>query len=313
MNGFERRNAEAAERTGELRAELVVHPRAELLDVDAAVAQVGCALAAFSQTSAGLGRDLETVDHDVHVVRPAVVEGRCNLENLNDAVDPEPHVAIGEGLLEIRLEVARLAARNRCEHHDLRAVRERERAVDDRGDRAHLQMLAVLGAVGHARAGEEKPHVVRDFGDGAHDRARRARTPALSDGDGGRKSIDAVDVGPRTQLKELPRISRNALHVAALPLRVKRVEGERTLAAARKSRDDRELVSRDIQTDVLEVVGARATHGNGFHHVKTALKGKIKLTNIDCPTVRGKDVLPTFHSYGYSCAPNTIPQTPPEP
>ncbi|KXT38333.1 hypothetical protein HMPREF3036_00526 [Sutterella sp. KLE1602] len=60
-------------------------------------------------------------------------------------------------------------------------------------------------------------------------------------------------------------------------------------------------------------MGARATHGNGFHHVKTALKGKIKLTNIDCPTVRGKDVLPTFHSYGYSCAPNTIPQTPPEP
>jgi len=80
--------------------------------------------------------------------------------------------------------------------------------------------------VGHADAREEETHVVVDLRDGPHGRPRVAGRPLLIDGDGRRKTLDEVDVRLLHLTKKLARIGRERLDVAALSLRVDRVEGE---------------------------------------------------------------------------------------
>ena len=76
----------------------------------------------------------------------------------------------------------------------------------------------------------------------------------------GDRPVDQVDVGLLHHLQELARIGRQALDIAALALGVDRVEGERGLARAGQPGDDHQLVARDVDVDVLEIVLARAAH-----------------------------------------------------
>src|SRR5439155_3679082 len=69
---------------------------------------------------------------------------------------------------------------------------------------------------------------------------------------------DRVDLGLLHLLEELARIGRERLDVAALALGVNRVEGQRRIAGAREPPDGDELVARDLEIDVLEVVLAGA-------------------------------------------------------
>ena len=70
---------------------------------------------------------------------------------------------------------------------------------------------------------------------------------------GDRPSIE-FDVRLVHLLEELARVGRERLDVAALALGVERVEGERGLARAGEPGDHHELVARDVEVDVLEVV-----------------------------------------------------------
>ena len=80
----------------------------------------------------------------------------------------------------------------------------------------------------------------------------------LLDRDRRRQAADEVDVGLLHLPEELPRVGRQRLDVAALALGVERVERERRLAGAGHAGEDDELVARDVEVDVAEVVLARA-------------------------------------------------------
>ena len=80
----------------------------------------------------------------------------------------------------------------------------------------------------------------------------------MLDGDGGGEAVDLVDVRLLHHLQELPRIGRQALDVAALALGVDGIEGERGFARAGQPGEHHELVARDIEVDILEVVLAGA-------------------------------------------------------
>ena len=103
----------------------------------------------------------------------------------------------------------------------------------------------------------EQAQVVVDLGDRADGRARVVAGGLLLDGDGGREPLDRVDVGLLHQLEELPGVGRQRLDVAALAFGVDGVEGERRLARAAEPGDDDQLLARDLDVDVLEVVLAR--------------------------------------------------------
>jgi hypothetical protein len=130
----------------------------------------------------------------------------------------------------------------------------------------------------NADAGEQQPHVVVDFGHRAHGRARVAAGRLLLDGDGRRQTVDLVDVRLLHHLQELPRIGRQALHVAALALGIDRIEGERRLARSRHAGEHDQRVTRQIYRDVLQIVLAGTANGDenkkGLWIVITRLTGK---------------------------------------
>ena len=126
-----------------------------------------------------------------------------------------------------------------------------------------------MGTGERSQAREKQLQVIGDFGHRADRAPRRLDRVTLLDRDGGREAVDAVDVRLVHELEELPRVRRKSLHVAALALGVERVEGERRFARAAQARDHGQAVMRNIDIDVLEIVLARAAHGDvtGTHEM----------------------------------------------
>jgi hypothetical protein len=85
-----------------------------------------------------------------------------------------------------------------------------------------------------------------------------ARANRSFDRDRGRNAFDRVHLRLVHAVEELPRVGRERLDVAPLPLRVERVEHQRGLARARDAGHDDELGERQLEREVLEVVLARA-------------------------------------------------------
>ncbi len=117
---------------------------------------------------------------------------------------------------------------------------------------------AAVRAVRDADPRVEQAQVVVDLGDRADGRARVAARRLLVDGDRGRQALDEVDVGLVHLAQELARVAAQALDVAALALRVDRVERQAALAAAGQTGDHDEPVARQVDVDVAQVVFARA-------------------------------------------------------
>ena len=125
-------------------------------------------------------------------------------------------------------------------------------------DRLLLDHLAAGGAVRRAHARVEQAQVVVDLCDGGDCGAGIFGGGLLVDGDGGREAVDAVEVWLFHLAEELARVAGEALHIAALAFCVDGVEGERALARTRKAGENHQLVTGDLEVDVLEVVLASA-------------------------------------------------------
>ncbi|MNN75262.1 hypothetical protein D3C81_1915540 [compost metagenome] len=95
-----------------------------------------------------------------------------------------------------------------------------------------------------------------DLGDGADRGTRVVAGGLLLDGDGRRQTFDQVDVRLVHQLEELAGIRGQAFHITSLALRVQRIERQRRFARTGQAGDDHQFVARQVQRNVLEVVGA---------------------------------------------------------
>ena len=189
--------------------------------------------------------------------------GLEDLAALAVGADAKAHVAAGLHVGEQIGELALAIAHDRGQHHQPGALRQRQHRVDHLADALRGQRQVVVGAVGRPGARVQQPQVVVDLGDGADRRARVVAGGLLLDADGRRQALDDVDVGLVHQLQELPRIGRQALDVAALALGVERIEGQAGLAGTRQPRDHDELVLRDVEVDVLQVVRSRTANADG--------------------------------------------------
>jgi hypothetical protein len=132
------------------------------------------------------------------------------------------------------------------------------------GHRGKL-LLRMVRAIGVADARVEQAQVIVDLGDGPHRRARIVRRRLLLDRDRRRQAFDQVDVGLFHELQELPRVRRQRLDVAALPLRVQRVEGQRALARTGQPGDHDQPMPRQVEIQVLEVVRACTANADRIH------------------------------------------------
>ena len=226
----------------------------------AALGQAQGGLEAFGQALLHVVAHLQAVDHDVDVVLLGLFQLGQVAKFNHFAVDAKAHIALG---LHLRKQVAELAlaiARHRCEHHDLGISRQGQRGIDHLRDGLGRQRVAVGGAVRCAGAREQQAQVVVDLGDGADRGTRVVAGGFLLDGDGGREALDHIDIGLVHARQKLAGIGREAFHIAALALGIEGVKGERGLARPGQPGDHHQLIAGDVQVDVLQVVGARATN-----------------------------------------------------
>jgi hypothetical protein len=183
------------------------------------------------------------------------------------AVDPGAGEALGREVGQQGLIGALAAAHHRSQHLEPGAVGQLHDAVDDLLRGLPGDLGATLRAVGHADAGEQQAQVVVDLGDGADGGARVAGRALLVDGDGRREPLDEVDVGLVHLAQELAGIGRQRLDVPALALGVDGVERQRRLARAREPGEHDQLLPRQLEADVAQVVlsgtpdDQRVSHG----------------------------------------------------
>ncbi|MNY05432.1 hypothetical protein D3C86_1381550 [compost metagenome] len=189
------------------------------------------------------------------------------------AVDPRTDEALRAQLLEHRQVLALALADHRGEQHQLAAFRQGQHLVDHLADRLRLQRHVVVRAARGADAGVEQAQVVVDLGDRAHGGARVVRGGLLLDGDRRRQPLDGVDVGLLHHRQELAGVGGQRFHVAALALGVQGVEGQRRLARAGQAGDHDQLVARQGQVDVLQVVGAGTPDHNLVHKQRPRMAG----------------------------------------
>ena len=85
----------------------------------------------------------------------------------------------------------------------------------------------------------------------------------LFNGDGWRKPFDGFNIGLIHLTDKLPRIGRKRLHISPLAFGVNGVKGQGRFARARQAGEHHQLVARNRDVDVLEIVLARAADGDG--------------------------------------------------
>ena len=250
-----------------------------------------------------VGPHHQAVDHHVDVVLELLVERRRVGDLVELAVDLDALVALLHELGELLAVLALAAAHHRRQQIEPRALGQRQHAVDHLRDGLALDRQAGRRRIGHADARPQQPHVVVDLGDGADGRARIARGGLLLDRDGGREAVDLVDVRLLHHLQELAGVGRQRLDVAALALGVDGVEGERGFARARQAGEHDQLVARDLDVDVLEIVLARAADRDHAGSVGSRLAARSALVEEVVHAVRrrsqmGEENVPSTFARG---------------
>src|SRR5262249_35699777 len=171
--------------------------------------------------------------------------------------------AVPQHILEQVLVLALLPADHRGQHQEARPLRQRQDAGQDLLPRLRRDRPTALRAMALADTREQDAQIVVNLSDGADGRARVAGRRLLLDADRRRQPPEVIDVGLLHLPQELPRVARQRLDVAALPLGVERVEGQGTFAGAADAGEDNQLVARQFEADVAKVMLARSAHDDG--------------------------------------------------
>ena len=203
---------------------------------------------------------LDAVYHHINVVLLGFLERGQFVKLKHLAIDAKAHIALGLHLGKQLYKLAFFLARHRGHDHQARAFGHGQHRVHHLAHGLRLQGLAVLGAVGCACAGKQQAQVVVDLGHRAHGGARVVAGGFLLDGDGRRQAFNQVHIGLVHQLQKLARVGGQAFYITALAFGIQRVKGQAGLARAAQARDHHQLVARNIEVDVFEVVGACPAH-----------------------------------------------------
>ena len=161
---------------------------------------------------------------------------------------------------ELSLTGAALEAALRGEQLQPLPLRIRHHLIGHLVDGLLADLAAAFGAVRHAHARIEQAQIVVDLRHGAHGGTGISRRGLLVDGNGGGQTLNGVDI----RLFHLPqkhaRIGGQALHIAALSLGVNGVKSQAGFAGPAQAREHHQLVARDFQCDVFQIMFARAAN-----------------------------------------------------
>ena len=233
------------------------------VDRHVAVGELGRLLDGLGDAAHAPLADDDAVHHDLDGVAELLVELDGVVEAADLAVDAHAREALAAQVVEQLGELALAVGDHRREHECAPVLPRLEDLVGHLVGGLALDHAAALGAVRRAHAREQQAQVVVDLGDRAHRGARVFGRGLLVDGHRRRQAVDGVQVGLVHLAQKLPGVAGQTLDVAPLALRVDGVEGKARLARAGQARDDHELVARDLDVDVAQVVLACAADNDG--------------------------------------------------
>ncbi len=261
---------EACPTSGRFKDDLAGFAIADLDGIDHALAQLGTLL----------GGDGEAVDQHEHGFRKVDIEQRFGRGEFEDAArlkqPVEALLAQIEEMIAQRLRVGMGVRAYGKQRVPARAGGQGQQAPGHLIHRVALHARAAVGAKGAAHAGEQQPQEVVAFRGGGH---RGARIPAgilLADGDGRRDAVDILHCGLFHALQELAGVGGKRLDVAALALGIDGVEGQRRFAGPGHTRDYSQLVVRERQRDILEIVDPRAANPDIFLQAYFSIAAEAK-------------------------------------
>src|SRR5262249_23713247 len=264
------------------------------IDRDQALRELRRGLDRLPEARAQVRLEHEPVDDHLDRVLVLLVQDDLVFEQLLLAVDLHARETLAPQLLEDVLVLALAVAHDRCVDGEAGPLGHREDLVDDRLEALPGDRPAADGAVWAADPREEQAQVVIDLGNGADGRARVPRRRLLVDRDRRREPVDRVDVGLLHHLQELARVGGERLHVPPLPFGVDRVEGEARLARARQPGDADQLVPRQDDGDVFEVVLPRTVDDQLFcGHNRASLSSERVFVKGRFPPAGGGQPVPT--------------------
>ena len=216
----------------------------------------------------GLGGDNEAIDQHEHGLRKIDIEQRFGRGEFEDAArlkqPVEALLAQIEEMIAQRLGVGMGFRAHWKQRIPARAGGQGQQPLGHLIHRVALHARAAVGAKGAADAGEQQPQEIVAFGGGGHGGARIAAGVFLADGDGGGDAVDIFHRGLFHALEELAGVGGERLDVAALALGVDGVEGQRRFAGAGHTGDYSQLVVRERERNILEVMDPRAANPDVF-------------------------------------------------
>ena len=240
----------------------------------------------FREPGCDVGPHHQAIHHHVEVVLELLVERRGVRDLVEPAVDLHPLEAALHVVGELLAVLALAAAHHGRQQIEPRALGQRQHPVDHLRNRLAFDRQPGRRRIGHAHARPQQPHVVVDLGDGADGRTRIARGGLLLDRDGRGEAVDLVDVRLLHHLQELAGVGGKRFHIAALAFGIDGVESERGLAGAREPGEHHQLIARDFEIDILEIVLARATDRDHASSVGSRLAARSALVEEVVHAVR---------------------------
>ncbi len=232
------------------------------------------------------------VDHDLDIVSLLSVKLRRSMDLQHPSVDAGANEAAARQPRELDLELSLAPPHDRPEDLQPGTLGQAHDLVDDLPGGLRSHCAAATGAMRCAHPGVQQAQVVVQLRHRPHGGARVAAGGFLLDGDRRRQTLDALHVGPLHLLEELPRVGRKRFDIASLPLGIERVEGERRLARSRQARHHDEAISRQLEVDGPQVVGAGTAHTDGVddlrgfgcaHGIGRGAAGRV--TRVDLPDI----------------------------
>ena len=229
--------------------------------------------------------DHQPVHYQLDGVFLVLFQVRQIVQGVKLAADAHAHEPLLAQLGKEVLVRALLVLHQGGEEHELGARLHGQDGVHDGVRGLGLDGAAALGTVEPAQPGEEHAQEVVDLGDRAHGGARVAGGGLLLQRDGRGEPLDLVYVRLVHLGQELPGIGGQRLHVAALPLGVDDVKGQGGLARPGRPAHDHELVARNIQGQVLEIVVPGTLYVDGF-----AVRGSVHHGMISIPETKASTI-----------------------
>ena len=224
------------------------------------------------QPRRNVGFDDQTVDDDLQHVAGRLRVGPCRRSGrnlvgqiVNPSANPHAHEPRAPQFLERGVAARGVIGPQRRQHLDTAARGQVQQTVHDLRHAVPFDHAPALLAVRRPDPGVQHPQRVGDLAGGPHGRARRMDRRLVRNAQRRRQPLDRIDLRLGALGQKLAGIGRQRLHVAPAPLGIQHVERQRRFPRPGHAGHDDELVARNGNGNVLEIVLARATNDDFVH------------------------------------------------